>query len=319
MEIRLPEKPKIEQKPDKGEDLRKFAVLPFGAIFDRSINPFSLRVLAALASYANRAGVCYVSQYKLAKDLKTTQSRISKAMSAVKAAGWIKEIGKPVQGIRGATVQILFAPDMDIKDAVAVASAKTNEDLRPPEQKEQELAEMIADNEKQWTEEELRENKERLAKMLLTAFKTPKDSERSYQPVKGDTQAVKKVKQEIRSRMRQLRKQQYEEMESPTPMPIGYTNIKDSLYVKKDITPMPEKILPMSERVSDQRQGMTYEAIVNYLKQNLFNGVKSEDDLQGCAWLSDLNVTVEQLERYLIAYPSDTAYQLCKRVIAGMS
>lgn len=314
MEIRLPSKPEIEQKPDKGEDLRKFAVLPFHAIWDRRMNPFAFRVLAAIASYSNRAGVSYVSQGTLAKQLKTTQPRISNAVTKLKACGWLKEIGKPVQGLRGATVQIMYAPDMTVEDAVAIASAKTNEDLRPPDQKEQELAEMMADNEKEWTEQELRDNKERLAKMLLDAYKTPHDKPKLYEPVKGDTQAVKKIKEEIRSRMRQIRKQEYAD-KGVIPKK-EYNQSTYSLYAKTDMSGDAEKDMPMSETVCEQREPMTYKAIVDFVNDQLFEGVKTESDMQGCAWIAEIGITEDMLASYVRSYPGDTAYALAKRVIA---
>ena len=313
MEIRLPAKPEIEQKADKGEDLRKFAVLPFGAIWDRRMNPFAFRVLAAVASYSNRAGVSYVSQGTLAKQLTTTQPRISKAISKLKACGWLKEIGKPVQGLRGATVQIMYAPDMTVEDAVAIASAKTDEDLRPPDQKEEELAQMMADDEKEWTEEELRANKERLAKMLLQAYKTPNDKPRLYEPVKGDTVAVKRIKEEIRSRMRQIRKQEYADKGV---MPEReYKHNTNSLYAKTDMSGNAKTGMPISKQECDQREPMTYKAIVDFLNNELFNGVKTESDMQGCAWLAEIGITEDILASYVSKYSSDSAYAIAKRVI----
>jgi DNA-binding MarR family transcriptional regulator len=312
MEIRIPAKPEIKEQPDKGEDLRKFAVVPFNAIKDKRIKHHALRVLAAICAHSNRAGVSYAGQRTLARFLNTSQSTVSNSMRSLKETGYIRVIGKSVQGLRGETLQVMYSPDMTIEDAVAIASAKTDEDLRPPEQREQELAEMIADNEKQWTEQELRENKERLAKMLLQAYQTPQDKPRMYEPVAGDTLAVKKAKQEIRARMRQIRKQELADNHD-------HENRSKHNYLCSDVE---NRSLDSGKRdrdavkVSEQRDHMTYEAIVKFLNDELFEQVKTESDLQGCAWLSDIRVTRDTLQRYITAYPSDTAYQIAKRVIA---
>lgn len=315
MEIRVPAKPEIEKKQDKGEDLRKYAVVPFGAVSDRSINPFSFRVLAALAGYANRAGVTYVGQRELARLLKTTQPRICNALTALKRAGWIKQIGKPVQGIRGATLQVMYAPDMTVQDAVAIASAKTDEDLRPPEQREQELAEMIADNEKEWTAAELAANKERLAKMLIEAFNTPKDSTKAYTESKNDSIAVKKIKQEIRSRMRQIRKQEYDDNEAISKTEYNHNNI--CLDTQNSIVDMPETDITLSNAVYEQRDALTYQGIVEIVSNELMNGVKTESDMQGCAWLAEIGCTADMLNLYITRHPGDTAYDIAKRIING--
>jgi DNA-binding MarR family transcriptional regulator len=312
VEIRIPAKPDIKEQPDKGEDLRKFAVVPFNAIKDKRIKHHALRVLAAICAHSNRAGVSYAGQRTLARFLNTSQSTVSNSMRSLKETGYIRVIGKSVQGLRGETLQVMYAPDMTIEDAVAIASAKTSEDLRPPEQREQELAEMIADNEKQWTEQELRENKERLAKMLLQAYQTPTDNPRMYEPVAGDTLAVKKAKQEIRARMRQIRKQELADNHDRE-------NRSKHKYLCSDIE---NRSLDSGKtdcdavKVSEQRTAMSYMAIVEFLNNELFEQVKTESDMQGCAWLAEIGITEEILASYVRSYPSDSAYALAKRVIA---
>jgi hypothetical protein len=312
--IRLPEAPSIEIAEEKG-DQRKFAVLPIGAIWDKSINPFTFRVLAAIASYANRAGVCYVSAGKLATLLQTTRPRVSAATSKLKKAGWIKQLGFAVPGVRGATLQVMFEPDMDITDAVAIASKGTEYDLRPPDQREQELAEMIADNEREWTEQELKKNKERLAKMLVEAFSTMSDKPKMYNPVDGDTLAVKKIKQEIRSRMRQLRGEQLSKEGQQVVSEKVHKHNNICLGIELDTSDVSEKVLSVSKQVPKQERRLSYEDIVFFFENNLFNGVKSEHDLHMCSLLADRGVDRDLLERYSIAHSGQTVTHIGKLIL----
>ena len=321
MDIKIPRKPRVKQK-ETAPDKRKFAVVPMAAISDKRLNNFQFRVLVAVASYANRAGVCYVGQRKLADDLKTHQPHISLAMTKLKDTGHIVSIGKPITRIRGETVRVVFDASLNTEEAVSVASAGTDEDLRPPEQREVELAEAMMMQEKQWTEKELRENKERLAKLLNDAFKTTGDKPHLYTPVAGDTAAVKKIKQEIRGRMRQIRGEQlareYQQAAEPIHQDISKHNILCS-DTPECIVNIENKESDTSEcilnTVSKHGERLEYEAIVVILNKQLNNGVQTESDLQTCALLAQHNVTRETLDQYIKQHSSDTVAQIGERIL----
>ena len=321
MEIKIPRKPRVKQK-ETAPDKRKFAVVPMAAIGDKRLNNFQFRVLVAVASYANRAGVCYVGQRKLADDLKTHQPHISLAMTRIKETGYIKSIGKPITRIRGETVRVVFDASLNTAEAVAVASAGTDEDLRPPEQREVELAEAMMMQDKQWTEKELRENKERLAKLLNDAFKTTGDKPHLYTPVAGDTAAVKKIKQEIRARMRQIRGEQLAREYQQTAEPIHQDISKHNILCSDT----PECIVNSAKKESDTAEcilntvskhggKLDYETIVVMLNKQLKNGVQTERDLQTCALLAEHNVTRETLEHCITQHSPATVTQLGERIL----
>ena len=296
--FQIPKKPRITEH-EKAPDGRKFTVLPFRAAFDRSINPFAFRVLACIASYANRAGIGYVSQARLASDLNTTQPRISVAMGKLKASGWIQEIGRPVTGIRGATIRVVFDKSLTLDEAISIASNRDTEDLRPVEQRKQELLEIMVEHKTEWTEQELRENKERLAEILTKVFKTDRDKPKLYTPIKGDTQAVKKIKQEIREHMRKRREKEiYKEIEEKRME--GHTQndietLKTCLYIDKDMTSAQNRDIPISQTVYKQKNKMLdMSSIVGVFNEYLFSGIK-ENDLRFVEMLCQINVSESEL------------------------
>jgi DNA-binding Lrp family transcriptional regulator len=286
---------------------------------DAKLTPQAKVVLAMVCSYCNRAGITHVSQTRIAEDLGVDQSRISRAMNNLKRRGYIEAIGKAMPGIRGKTIRVIYEPGITTEDAIGIAGNAREDDLRPEPIKEQQYAELIAMTDRDWTAEELQANKERLAKMLIDAFKTSVDKPNLYTPVAGDTLAVKKAKQEIRARMRQLRKEGFAQNAYNETQKQGSELVTEA-YKHKELCFYADKASMTEQQVSecDKRiqPAMTYDQVVAYMNAELFEGVKTENDLQGCAWLSDIRVTRDTLHRYITAYPSDTAYQIAKRVIA---
>jgi len=310
----LPEPPDIQQAEQS--DKRKFAVLPFNAIWDRSINPFRFRVLAALAGFANRAGVCYVSNQRLAEQLQTTRPRVNVAVNALKRAGWIRQISKPVVGLRGATIQIMFEAGMRVDDAVAIASRGTSDDLRTEDQREKELVDMIADGGKQWTEQELKDNKERLAALLITAFKTPSDKPKMYEPEQSDTMGVKKIKQEIRSRMRQIKAETTTATETKVDvLKQEHKHKKLCLGSETGTGKNREKEQVVKKQEHKQQEQVDYIAIVVLFQNELFNGVKTENDLHMCMRLSEHGVTRSEIMRHITDVATDTVGIVSSRML----
>ena len=78
----LPNKPKIKLKP-RQPDNRQVVVMPLRALKDMELTNGSIRVLGIVCSYANRAGITWVSQARLAEDLGVTRSAITHHISAL--------------------------------------------------------------------------------------------------------------------------------------------------------------------------------------------------------------------------------------------
>jgi DNA-binding transcriptional ArsR family regulator len=312
VEIKIPEPIGIEQKetlPDK----RKFSVVPLSALRDKRLSAQVKVVLSVVCSFCNRAGITHVSQEKVAQELGVTQGRISRAIARLKRLGYIEQIGRPKPGLRGGTLRIIYDPTITTEDAIAIAGSEQDEDLRSEDMREQQAAEMIANE--RWTESELKANKERLAKMLIQTFDTVQDKPRMYNPVQGDTLAVKQAKQAIRARMRQLRA---EEM-SQSAYKDKHENMSETAYKHKELRlyAVTDKEQNTVETHVDKRiqTRMEYEDCVLYFQKQLKNGVQTERDLQTCALLAEHNVTRETLDQYIKQHSTDTVTQLGDRIL----
>lgn len=178
----LPKKPRIKQK-DAPPDQRKISVVPIRAIADKTVTDGMFRVLAALSSYCNRAGITWVSQGKLAKDMDMSQQAISKHITKLKAAGYVEVVRKGFRAERPDTTRVIFDPTIKTEDAIAVTSSI--EDTRPPVIKEKEM---------QQAEEIDREGQKKIAALISKAIKQPTKKEKTM-PKSGDTLAVRKIKE----------------------------------------------------------------------------------------------------------------------------
>lgn len=205
-------RPRLVEKAEQPHQ-RSFCVIPWRAVVDNRLTAHQLKTLAAVASYCNKAGITWVSQQKVGQDLGVSKQAISKHMQILMNLGYIEVMSKGFKGVKGQTIRVIFDESIGAEDALSIASAGSEEDLRPPEIKQRENKEFMQPEE--ITEEQARENQKRLASMLASAFKRPSEANPNvYQPVKGDTMTVKKMKQEIEKR----RKKQHHSQ------PLGVVN-----------------------------------------------------------------------------------------------
>ena len=70
----IPKEKKIQKKKDS--DNRKYIVLPI-SILKHKLTGSELKILLLLGSYANKAGITWVSQKRLAKEINTTRQYIN--------------------------------------------------------------------------------------------------------------------------------------------------------------------------------------------------------------------------------------------------
>jgi hypothetical protein len=184
----LPKKPKIREK-EPAPDQRKVCVVPIKAIRDASLTDASIRVLAILCSYTNRAGITWVSQNRLAADMGVTKQAISKQFVKLKAAGYIEVVKRGFKGQRSDTVRVVFDESVDTATALAVTSR--HEDNRSPQLKEQDMKK----------EQELTPDPEglkRIQDMIKGVVKPITQPPKEYvMPKSGDTITVAKMKKEI--------------------------------------------------------------------------------------------------------------------------
>lgn len=182
--FQLPKRPRIREK-EAPPDQRQVCVLPFRAVADKNLTDGGLRVLAAICSYCNRAGITWVSQAKLAADLGCSRQAITNQLAQLRRLGYVEVVSKSFKGIKPNTIRVVFDPSIKAEEAIAMVSAK--EDARPPEmrQKEEQAMQEPVD----------REGQRRIAQMLAKALKNPNPKKEYTMPRSGETRAVKAVKE----------------------------------------------------------------------------------------------------------------------------
>ena len=83
MNFDIPKKPKLKLKTAM-PDQRQIAVMPLRALKDKTLRNGAIRVLGLVCSYANRAGITWVGQERLARDLGVTRSAITQYITILK-------------------------------------------------------------------------------------------------------------------------------------------------------------------------------------------------------------------------------------------
>lgn len=160
IEFKLPKRrPKVVEKVAP-PDQRKFAVVPMRAATDVELHGFSVKVLVLLCSYANRAGLTWVGQQRIADHLQAPKQQVARAMKQLRERGHVEIVSKGFRGEKANTVRIIYDPEVKTEDAISLASSK--EDSRPPEQIKREVKVMA----EEFTEEQMAANRARLREML---------------------------------------------------------------------------------------------------------------------------------------------------------
>ena len=117
----------IKLKTTRNEDLRKFCVVPLKAFLNKKVSGENLRVLAILASYANKGGYSFVSLKTIAKDLGCTPANILKHLRKLEAQGIIETTSNYFPMLKGNTRRIIY--DEKIKDDDLKEYQFTNSDI----------------------------------------------------------------------------------------------------------------------------------------------------------------------------------------------
>jgi DNA-binding MarR family transcriptional regulator len=181
VDFKLPKRrPRVLEK-EAPPDRRTVAVVPIKAITDKTLTDACFRTLAVLCSYCNRAGITWVSQKRLADDMKVSRQAITKQLAKLRAAGYVEITRKGFRGERSNTLRVVFDASLAAEDAISITSGI--EDTRPPDQRkrEEELRNIMADNDlPDLTPEQIQANMRRL-KALLGTLGQPSNF-RTHQP-----------------------------------------------------------------------------------------------------------------------------------------
>ncbi len=138
--FKLPKKPKVVEKEFVPHQ-KQYCVLPFRAMMDDRLHHQTLRVLMAICSFTNRAGITWVGQKTIAEHLKIHQQSVSRQFKLLEKHGYLETIHKGFKGERADTRRVIFDPSLKTEDVIAVASSG-EEDVRPPHMIKQEEREM---------------------------------------------------------------------------------------------------------------------------------------------------------------------------------
>jgi len=130
----IPKEKKIQKK--NSTDNRKYIVLPI-SILKHKLTGSELKILLLLGSYANKAGITWVSQKRLAKEINSSRQYINNNIAKLKKKGILEVIRFGVKGERGQTIRIIYNKQDDIKDVISNTSDKET-DTRHPKVIEQE-------------------------------------------------------------------------------------------------------------------------------------------------------------------------------------
>ena len=187
VEFKLPKKPRVKEK-EPLPDQRRAAVVPIRAVTDRKLHEAGLRLLLAICSYTNRAGITWVGGAKLASDLGISKQAISKQFKHLVELGYIEVMRKGWKGHGNQTVRVIFDPSIDAETAIAVTS--TIEDTRPPSMKKEQQKEQgnTVDH------EALKHIQDMIKGVVKPMTQPPKEY---AMPKSGDTITVAKMKREI--------------------------------------------------------------------------------------------------------------------------
>ena len=139
MTFTIPKQPKIKLKA-KPPDQRKIAVVPLRALRDKELDNQSIRVLGLICSYANRAGITWVSNKKLSEELQVSKQAISHQVVALKKKGYLEVVKKGYMGQRTDTLRVVYDPSISTQDALAILG--NSDELKSPLMLKEELETM---------------------------------------------------------------------------------------------------------------------------------------------------------------------------------
>lgn len=133
-------RPKIIEKEDVPHQ-KAYCITPFRAASDKNLHEQTLRVLMMLCSYTNRAGITWVGQTTLAKQLGIHQQAVSRQIKLLEKLGYLQVVSKGFKGERADTRRVIFDETVSTEDAIGIAST-AEEDARPPYIVKKEMREM---------------------------------------------------------------------------------------------------------------------------------------------------------------------------------
>jgi len=113
MNFDIPKKPNIKLKP-KPQDRRQIAIVPLRAVMDKSLSLGALRVLCMVCAYANRSGITWVGQERLAKDLSVSRRTVTSQMKQLRELHYVERLNKGARLSHTSTMRIVYNEDISL-------------------------------------------------------------------------------------------------------------------------------------------------------------------------------------------------------------
>ena len=165
----------------------KFAVVPLKALDDPNLSDGAARTLARICGFANRAGLAWVSQDRLATDIGKRREVINRHFRALKKHGYLQPISKAYKGFKGATMRVVFDPTISTRTAVARAgNGQEDEDVLPPEEQKRLIAQML--------------------KGVIKPVNQSQDTRRYNMPADGETVTTRRIKAGLKKQSKPVNK-----------------------------------------------------------------------------------------------------------------
>lgn len=106
------------------------AVVPTRAITDPAVSDVGFRILAAIASYSNRAGIAWPSAERIGAHVDLDEAQVWSQIKRLVDAGHVQKLGRyTIAGVAYSnTYRIVFDPSITAEDAIAAQTAADLED-----------------------------------------------------------------------------------------------------------------------------------------------------------------------------------------------
>jgi len=133
--------------PERSKDLRNYCIMPIAAtIDDRLKGTAAFTLLARICTYTDNVGVTYVSQDRLAADLKVSRQAINKQMKRLRDLGYIVYARKRYATQKTTSIKVVYnevkteddaysnlTPLQQMEQAEQQALARLRNHVKPPE------------------------------------------------------------------------------------------------------------------------------------------------------------------------------------------
>ena len=188
-------RPKIVEKEEVPHQ-KAYCITPFRAAADKNLHDGTLRVLMMLCAYTNRAGITWVGQATIAKQLGLHQQSVSRQIKLLESLGYLQVVSKGFKGERADTRRVIFDPSVTTEDAIGIAST-AEEDARPPFIVKKEMREMDEAVRKKFVEE---------AKELSKGFGKVNVFKVDTQPRETDSVTVREMRMKIKEHQEKVKR-----------------------------------------------------------------------------------------------------------------